>query len=245
MPDPIEDDQALRLLTLVAHELRTPLTVTSGYLKMLAGERLGPLTDGQHKGIAASIRAADQLLSLATDLSDLAKIDRGELTAARGLVRASALIDAALSAPSEPAAPPVSCAQAGEADPWLSVDRLRVARALRTLVNVVARTLPESTMLHVTRRRYETSGTPWLAVVLAAAGEGPATLPASDALGRIDTWQGGLGVGLPLAQRILAMNGCVFGALDLDPPDAARRGAAPRAILVLLPIAEPDEASLA
>ena len=239
----LEDDEALRLLTLVAHELRTPLTVTSGYLKMLASERLGPLTEGQRKGVAASIRAADQLLALAADLSDLAKIDRGDVTAVRSLVRASALLDATIALYADLPCPSLPCAQTGDDDPWVSVDRARVARALRTLVAVVARTLPESATLHLSRRRQDVDGEPWLAIVIAEAGAGPARLPESGPLAPIDEAQGGLGVGLPLARRILALHGGLYGALDPDPIDA-RAGGGTRAVLVLLPIApdRPDAA---
>src|SRR5690554_5463999 len=91
-----EETRLLRLLTLVAHELRSPLTVSSGYLKMLQSDRLGPLTEAQQKAVAASLRASDQLMSLASDLSFLARLHRGEAALARTLLTASELIGAAI-----------------------------------------------------------------------------------------------------------------------------------------------------
>jgi len=74
------DADLARLATLVAHEMRTPLSVVAGYMKLLATERQGPLTEPQRRSIDGATRAAQQLTNLAADLSQLARIIRGEVT---------------------------------------------------------------------------------------------------------------------------------------------------------------------
>ena len=78
MPESSSD--LARLLSLIAHELRTPLSVTSGYVKMLASERPGPLTEAQKHALGGAGRSCAHLTTVATDLSLLGRLERGEVS---------------------------------------------------------------------------------------------------------------------------------------------------------------------
>ncbi len=197
-----------RMLTLVAHELRTPLTVAAGYLKMLDSERFGTLAPGQRSAVAAAIRSCEQLLALAADLSTLARLDRGELALAHGPVRASALIDAAIAACPASEHHTVQYESAGTADPTLLADGTRLGRALTALLTAVGRAVPDGTTVRV-ERALETAGDEgWLVI-----GIGKADAAAEAAPKPLDLWQSGLGVALPLALRIVSLEG---GTVEAD-----------------------------
>ena len=67
-----------RLLSLIAHELRTP-AVGHVWLRQDAGlGRPGPLTEAQHNALAGAAAPACSSDDLASDLSLLGRLERGE-----------------------------------------------------------------------------------------------------------------------------------------------------------------------
>jgi len=229
-PDPM-----VRLLMLVAHELRTPLTVASGYLKMIDSERLGPVTEPQRKAVLASQRACAQLLTLASDLSFLASLERGDAVLQRAPVLASTLVADALAACTNHDYP-VRFESAGEDDVTVVVDPVRMRHAIESLIRCVARTVPDGATVRVSRVLHDDAGRTSLAIIIAQAGDAD-TLAAIDHshLEPIDEWQGGLGVGLPLARRFISVEGGDVRALETKSPS----------LVVLLPVAADRERSLA
>jgi len=61
----------------LAHELATPLTPLAGYLKLLQGDRLGPLSPAQRKAIDAMSGAVVRLTRIIDNLSDFASLEAG------------------------------------------------------------------------------------------------------------------------------------------------------------------------
>lgn len=71
-------------VSLVSHELRTPLTSILGYLEMLEGEEVGPLTHGQRECTAVIQRNSGRLLRLVGDLLFLSRLQSGTLAVELG-----------------------------------------------------------------------------------------------------------------------------------------------------------------
>jgi signal transduction histidine kinase len=77
----LEEINRLKSLFLasVSHELRTPLTAIFGQTQMLRDGLKGPLTEAQDATVQKVQRNAASLLSLITDLLDMAKIEAGQM----------------------------------------------------------------------------------------------------------------------------------------------------------------------
>ena len=78
-----EAEQANRAKTAflanMSHELRTPLNAIIGFAEILRDQRFGPIGDPRYADFADEIdRAGQQLMTLITDLLDIAKIEAGK-----------------------------------------------------------------------------------------------------------------------------------------------------------------------
>ncbi len=62
----------------LAHELSTPLTPLAGYLKLLQGGRLGPLSPQQQRVLDAMGQSVRRLVRVADNLADFASLRAGE-----------------------------------------------------------------------------------------------------------------------------------------------------------------------
>ena len=212
-------DDLLRLLTLTAHELRTPLSVTGGYLRMLTNERLGPLNDAQRKAVVAAEKSCEQLLALASDLSAIARLERGEAPLNRVPVQASALIRDAIAGYPASDTHPITITADGEEDATIVVDPVRARNALQSLITVVARTASDGATIRVSRVIHHEKGRPFLYVIIAQAGQADAeTVIDHRHVSPFEPWDGGLGVGLPLALRFLRLEGGDVRGLDTEGP---------------------------
>jgi signal transduction histidine kinase len=61
----------------ISHELSSPLTPLAGYLKILHGEKLGPLTDRQKRVVESMMQSADRLSRTIDNLADFAVLETG------------------------------------------------------------------------------------------------------------------------------------------------------------------------
>ena len=66
-------------LTMITHELKTPLVPITGYVDMLASEKMGPLNEKQKEKLLIVSSSASSLLRLVSDLLDAQKIESGKL----------------------------------------------------------------------------------------------------------------------------------------------------------------------
>jgi signal transduction histidine kinase len=64
----------------ISHELRTPLAHMVGYLELLKGGDLGPLTNEQHKGINVMLKAYNRLYSLIDNLIQFSLVAEDKLS---------------------------------------------------------------------------------------------------------------------------------------------------------------------
>src|SRR5512137_2689499 len=81
------------LLALAVHEFRTPVTVVAGYLRMLAREQSGPLTDRQRALVDEAERSCARLSGLVAEMSDLSNLEAGTAPMALDEVDLTALAD--------------------------------------------------------------------------------------------------------------------------------------------------------
>src|SRR4030095_6305248 len=84
-----------RFLESMSHELRTPLNAILGFTGTLLMKLPGPITTDQEKQITTIQPGASQLLSLISDLLDLAKIESGEVKLVREPVVCQSVIEEA------------------------------------------------------------------------------------------------------------------------------------------------------
>jgi PAS domain S-box-containing protein len=74
------DRMKSEFISMVAHELRTPMTSITGYVDLLMLGMLGPITDQQSEFLQVVKQNAQRLLTLATDLLDISKMESEGLT---------------------------------------------------------------------------------------------------------------------------------------------------------------------
>src|SRR4026208_2257953 len=82
-----------RALSLAVHELRTPITVATGYLRMLLREQAGPITDQQKKMLQEADKSCARIGSIVAEMSELGKLEEGQITVPRVAFDLSALIE--------------------------------------------------------------------------------------------------------------------------------------------------------
>ncbi len=203
------DDEAelARLVTLVAHELRTPLSVVSGYLKMLGRERQGTLGDARRRSVEGAERAWQQLVNLAADLTWLSRVARGEVAPNRTAVPLGRVLDEVAHAHRLSDEHPVAVDVSADAV-TIDADAAHLRRALTSMLAAVVRTVPEHTTVRIAGCRRDAGVRRGAVIAIAPASLIDDVLNAApDTLEPLDDSAGGLGVGLPLARRLVALEG--------------------------------------
>jgi two-component system phosphate regulon sensor histidine kinase PhoR len=64
-------------ISIVSHELKTPLTSIKGFVRLLAAERVGPITEKQRHYLDVVQKQTESLTLLINDLLDLSRIEAG------------------------------------------------------------------------------------------------------------------------------------------------------------------------
>jgi signal transduction histidine kinase len=196
----------------LAHELRTALTPITGYVKILASDKLGPL-DAQQKRVLEVIQAsASRITRVVENLSDFASLEARDAPLFRAAVDPDALAEevvAELRAPIREARLHVAVQKAGGGA--ISADPKKLKQALLNVVGNAVKFSPHGgeVLLEVQRDPAR--------VRFAVSDQGPG-VPARDqqnvfepffhAAGRSDgARHPGSGLGLPVARRILEAHG--------------------------------------
>ncbi|MBF0499859.1 MAG: PAS domain-containing protein [Candidatus Riflebacteria bacterium] len=66
-------------LAICGHELKTPLVSITGYLDLIASDKLGPTTQKQQNALAISLRNASRLNAILSQLLDFARMEAGKM----------------------------------------------------------------------------------------------------------------------------------------------------------------------
>ncbi|RJP31771.1 MAG: GAF domain-containing protein [Actinobacteria bacterium] len=64
-------------ISIVSHELKTPLTSIKGFVRLIAAERVGPVTEKQRHYLDVVQKQTESLTTLINDLLDLSRIEAG------------------------------------------------------------------------------------------------------------------------------------------------------------------------
>ncbi|MCC6876747.1 MAG: hypothetical protein IT378_20760 [Sandaracinaceae bacterium] len=142
-----------RFMAAMSHELRSPLNSIVGFAQLLEQGVDGPLTEGQRESVSLVRRAAQELISLLTDVLDLARLEAGRLVVRRAWTPSveilTAVVEAArqiaearefqLEAVLQPGLPPVYADRPRTVQSVLALLRGTTSSLRRTTVRLVAR----------------------------------------------------------------------------------------------------------
>lgn len=217
-------------LSLAVHELRTPVTVASGYLRMLIREQAGPITDKQRKMLEEADKSCARIGTLIAEMSELGKLEAGEVTVPSVPFDLSALIAELATNMHEGEDRGVRLDVRASRPVMVAGDRTRLAAALTALMHAALRERGEPGVIVVECSTLPDTNQTWAIV---AIGDETITRSLTDAARAtpppFDEWRGGLGLALPIGRRVIEAHG---GALWSAP------GSTPRAASALrLPLA--------
>jgi two-component system sensor histidine kinase KdpD len=217
------------LLTLVSHELRTPVTVIAGFLKLLLGEEVGPLTDEQRRFLEECQRSVRRLDAF---VADLLEAHGGR----RGPAEGTAPVDASLAATVESVAAFLKpLLEEGGHRLHLALDddavraRFDPPRVEQILVNLIGNAMAHGRPggeITVATRRLAAAGR--AAIEVAVCDQGPG-IPPEDRERVFDPYTrageggaaGGLGLGLAICRSLVEAQGGTIRA-DEAPGGGAR-----------------------
>lgn len=210
-----------RAMSLAVHELRTPVTVVGGYLRMLLKEQAGPLTEKQRKMLEEADRSCVRLGALVAEMSDLGKLVAGDIVLARQRVNLSQLLSELAADMHESADRGVQLDLRGPDRPVAVMgDRTRLGAALTVMMRSALRERGEPGVI-VMECSVVTGSEPGWAVVALGDEETVRLLTeqSRELPPGIDEWRGGLGLGVPIARRVIeAHGGALWSAGGAQPP---------------------------
>lgn len=232
----------------LAHELATPLTPLAGYLGLLQGGRLGPLSPEQQRAVAASGQALARLVRIVDNLADFASLRSGPGAIATGEADPDRIAGEAIEEQRDAIREArLHAAVLTAGGPPVAADPRRLRQAVANLVANAVKFSPHGgeVLVEVTR--------PAEIVRFAVYDQGPG-LRAEEAdlvfeplhhaasKGREDARPPGTGLGLPVARSIAEAHG---GRLWVESPPRTQPAGLPRhfdgAKFVLeIPLRPPD-----
>ena len=197
---------------------------------MLLREQAGPITDQQRKMLEEADKSCSRIGILIAEMSELGKLEDGQIPVPRVAFDLSALIEELASGMHEGEDRGVRLETRGEHPVMVAGDRTRLAAAIGALMRAALRERgePGVVVVHCSTR----SG--WAIVTIGdevdarTLADPASTMPLS-----FDEWRGGLGLALPVGRRVIEAHG---GALWSTPGDKARTASALR-----LPVAQSQD----
>jgi signal transduction histidine kinase len=192
---------------------------------MLLEERFGGVNERQRQILLEIQRASHKATGITHEMSELARLERGETTFDRRAVDPGRLLEEAIE--SLPELPdrdvPVTLANSAP-DARITADAARLKAALASVIHGVRRELANAELLvRVSRRSWNGSSNVWIAVATddridALEANQPGTLAT------YREWNGGTGLALPVARRVITKHdGWVWSPPSEERQDEERR----------------------
>src|SRR5687767_11218082 len=221
-----ESNHFPRALSLAVHELRTPITVAAGYLRMLLREQAGPITDQQKKMLQEADKSCARIGALIAEMSELGKLEDGQITVPRVPFDLSALVVEVASAMHEGEDRGVRLETRVPGPLMVEGDRTRLAAAIGALMHAALRERGEPGVIAVECSTLSDTSQSWAIVTIGDEAEAkPLAAAARTTPPPFDEWRGGLGLALPVGRRVIEAHG---GALWSAGGEKARAASALR-----------------
>lgn len=205
------------LLSQGAHEIRNPAAVILGYVRMLSGERLGPLTDPQRKAIGEIEKSTARLAELANEMSLLARLMERGVPFLWGRLEIAPLIAGEIPAVGPALERDVNIRVIDHAPAaTVRADATRLRQALNALMFSHRRELFMTDELCVAIERVPDAHPPAVRVTMAGADriDELRRLPESE-LGPLVEFRSGLGYRLSIARQVIeALGGRIFSRTE-------------------------------
>ena len=212
--------QTNEFLAMLAHELRNPLAPISNALQLLAQKPAADATEQWAREVLQ--RQTGQMTRLVDDLLDVSRITRSAISLAKQPVDARSAVRTAADASLQwmQSRSHALCVDLPEHELTVLADEARLVQVLQNLLHNAAKYTPAGGRIDIAARREDS------AVVLAVKDNGmgmePEMLSTAFELFRqgqqaAHRGDGGLGVGLTLVQRLVAMHGGTVEALSAGP----------------------------
>src|SRR5487761_1237484 len=203
----------------MSHELRTPLNAIIGFSEVMLTEMLGPLGDRRYCEYAQDIHnAGKHLLEVIGDLFDMSKIESGKFELDPEWFDLGELIDSVLRIVRDRAGSAGLSREVDAADlPSVLGERRVLRQVLLNLIGNAIKFTPSGGSIEIAVQRL-TDGGLVLRVTDTGIGIAPENIArALQPFGQIERAmsrdQGGVGLGLPLSQRLVELHG---GRLEVN-----------------------------
>jgi two-component system, cell cycle sensor histidine kinase PleC len=198
-----------RIVTDLAHELKTPLNAVLGYAELIRDQRFGPIENPRYVRYAVEIHdAASHLARLCEDAMNLAKADSDRVVV--GETRIAEVFDRARSM-LESLAQSCGVRLKIEVEPGFPVLRTDAAKVLQIVLNLASNAIkftPSGGRVKVKARMDRTRGAMILVICDTGVGMSEeeiaiARQPFGQVGNRLGGRPSGIGVGLPLTQKLV------------------------------------------
>ena len=221
------------LISLAVHEFRTPASVVGGYLRMLRRDTESSLSERQRKMIDEAEKSCVRLVALIAELSELSKIDAGQITLGRQSLDVFTLVGEVAELVQEAKEREVSLEVRGQAD---GASMTGDVPRLRTSFDSIFRAIVREKIGPVTvvaERRVETRDGRRSAVFVVAEETSVQAAYERERGPLFYEKRGGMGLALPLAQRVIeGHGGQIWSPVAKGENDPLARGS----MIVALPI---------
>jgi signal transduction histidine kinase len=209
-----------RALSLAVHELRTPVTVTAGYLRMLLREQGGPVSERQQKMLEEAERSCGRINTLINEMSELGKLEAGQLTMPAVTFDLAALVVEVASSMHAGEDRDIRVDVRTPRRVGVAGDRTRLAAALKALMHAAVRERGEAGVILAECSTVVVGNDRWAVVAIGDETVTPSLIEGASAPTPppFDEWRGGLGLALPVGRRVIeAHGGAVWSALRPNP----------------------------
>jgi PAS domain S-box-containing protein len=208
------------LLANMRHELRTPLNAIIGFSEIMQARLFGPLGSAKYDGYVADIRhSAAHLLTVITDILDLAKIEANSFRLFEAVVEPGEIIASALRLV-KPRADGFGVSLAYDRSHGEVMVRVDETALKRVLINLLSNAVKfsEAGGTVTVRSGFDARGGFTISVVDQGIGMSPEEIPiALTPFRQVNTGlqrkYEGTGLGLPIAKQLIEMHG---GILSID-----------------------------
>lgn len=202
----------------MSHELRTPLNAVIGFADLILSEVHGPLGDRRYSDYVSCIRTGgEQLLAVLDATLDLSRLAAGRLDLQPRYVEPEALIEeCAQSVAAQAEAAKVELVVRPSTAPSIEADRARLKQALVNLLSNAIKFSRQGGQVSIGAAGYDN------VVAFEVCDTGVGMTPRQVGLARqpfrmvdgsMTRRHGGVGLGLPLAERLVRLHG---GELRID-----------------------------